>query len=33
MADTVVKDGFHPYDEVYRGLPEASRPPRVPAQP
>jgi D-xylose transport system substrate-binding protein len=33
MADTVVKDGFHPYDEVYRGTPEASRPPRVPAQP
>ena len=33
IADTVIKDGFHPYDEVYRGLPEASRPPRVPAQP
>ena len=33
IADTVVKDGFHPYDEVYRGVPVANRPPRTPAQP
>ena len=28
IDDTVIKDGFHRYDEVYRGVPEASRPPR-----
>lgn len=28
LLQTVVKDGFADYDEVYRGLPEASRPPR-----
>jgi D-xylose transport system substrate-binding protein len=27
MVDTVIKDGFHPYAEVYRGVPEANRPP------
>ncbi len=32
MVDTVIKDGFHPFDEVYRGIPEANRPPR-PAAP
>ena len=24
MMQTVVKDGFHPYDEIYRGVPERS---------
>jgi D-xylose transport system substrate-binding protein len=31
MMDTVIKDQFHPYEEVYRGIPEANRPPK-PAQ-
>lgn len=26
LMDTVIKDGFHPYDEVYKGVPEARRP-------
>jgi D-xylose transport system substrate-binding protein len=26
MAQTVVKDGFHSYDDVYRGVPENARP-------
>jgi len=26
LIDTVIKDGFHPYEEVYRGVPEADRP-------
>jgi D-xylose transport system substrate-binding protein len=26
MVDTVVKDGFHPFDEVYRGVPPDARP-------
>jgi D-xylose transport system substrate-binding protein len=33
MMDTVIKDGFHPFDEVYRGIPEANRPPRPAAKP
>jgi D-xylose transport system substrate-binding protein len=28
MIDTVVKDGFHSYDEIYGPLPTADRPPR-----
>jgi D-xylose transport system substrate-binding protein len=28
MVDTIIKDNFHPFDEVYRGIPEANRPPR-----
>ena len=28
MIQTIVKDGFHPYDEVYRGVPDAQRPPK-----
>jgi D-xylose transport system substrate-binding protein len=28
MMDTVVRDGFHSYEEVYRGVPETERPPR-----
>ncbi len=28
MVDTVVKDGFHPFDEIYRGVPESERPKR-----
>jgi D-xylose transport system substrate-binding protein len=28
MVDTVIKDGFHPFEEVYRGIPEANRPPK-----
>jgi D-xylose transport system substrate-binding protein len=28
MVDTVIKDGFHPFDEVYRGIPEDKRPPK-----
>jgi D-xylose transport system substrate-binding protein len=28
MVDTIIKDGFHPFDEVYRGIPEANRPPK-----
>jgi len=32
MVDTVIKDGFHPFDEVYRGIPEANRPPKPAAQ-
>ena len=29
MIDTVIKDGLHPYDDVYRGVPEAQRPARA----
>jgi len=32
LVDTVVKDGFHSYDEVYRGVPEHERPPRPQAK-
>lgn len=28
MVDTVIADGFHPYDEIYRNVPEDERPPR-----
>jgi D-xylose transport system substrate-binding protein len=28
MVDVVVRSGFLPYDEVYRGVPEAQRPPK-----
>jgi D-xylose transport system substrate-binding protein len=28
LAETVVKDGFHSYDDVYRGVPESARPKR-----
>ena len=28
MIQTVIKDGFHPYEEVYRGVPDAQRPPK-----
>jgi D-xylose transport system substrate-binding protein len=28
MADTIVRDGFHPYDDIYRGVPENQRPPK-----
>jgi D-xylose transport system substrate-binding protein len=28
LLDTVVRDGFASYDDVYRGLPDAARPPR-----
>jgi len=28
MVQTVIKDGFHPFDEVYRGVPDAQRPPK-----
>ncbi|MBI3565626.1 MAG: substrate-binding domain-containing protein [Elusimicrobia bacterium] len=28
LMDTVVKDGYHPYDEVYKGVPDAQRPKR-----
>lgn len=28
MIDIVVRSGFLPYDEIYRGVPEAERPPR-----
>jgi D-xylose transport system substrate-binding protein len=28
MVDTVVKDGFHSYDDIYAPLPVADRPPR-----
>ncbi|MDE2490196.1 MAG: substrate-binding domain-containing protein [Elusimicrobia bacterium] len=28
LLTTVVKDGYHSYDDVYRGLPAAERPPR-----
>jgi ABC-type xylose transport system substrate-binding protein len=28
MMDTVIKDGFHTYDEVYADVPEAQRPPK-----
>ena len=28
LLDTVVRDGMATYDEVYRGVPEARRPPR-----
>jgi D-xylose transport system substrate-binding protein len=28
MLDTVVKDGYHPYDEVYKGVADAQRPKR-----
>ena len=26
MVDTVVKDGFQPFDQIYRGVPEEQRP-------
>jgi len=28
LVQTIVGTGFHPYDEVYRGIPESQRPPR-----
>lgn len=28
LVDTVIKDGFHDYDEVYKNVPENERPPR-----
>lgn len=28
IIPTVVKDGFHPYDAIYRDIPEAQRPPK-----
>lgn len=28
LVDTVIKDGFHSYDEVYKNVPESERPPR-----
>ncbi|QPA33116.1 D-xylose ABC transporter substrate-binding protein [Thermaerobacillus caldiproteolyticus] len=28
VIDTVVKDGFHSYDDVYKNVPESQRPPR-----
>lgn len=28
LIDTVIKDGFHSYDEVYKNVPESERPPR-----
>jgi D-xylose transport system substrate-binding protein len=28
IVDTVVRDGQATYDDVYRGVPEAERPPR-----
>ena len=28
LMDTVVKDGYHPYDEVYKGVPAGERPPK-----
>jgi D-xylose transport system substrate-binding protein len=28
MVQTVVRDGFHSYDDIYRGVPESRRPPR-----
>lgn len=28
VIDTVIKDGFHSYDEVYKNVPEEKRPPR-----
>ncbi|KZE95921.1 D-xylose-binding periplasmic protein [Geobacillus stearothermophilus] len=28
VIDTVIKDGFHSYDEVYKNVPEDKRPPR-----
>ena len=28
MVQTVVRDGFHSYDDIYRGVPESGRPPR-----
>lgn len=28
LIDTVIKDGFHSYDEVYKNVPEDERPPR-----
>jgi D-xylose transport system substrate-binding protein len=31
MVETVINDKFHPFEEVYRGIPESSRPPK-PAQ-
>ncbi|MFW6050735.1 MAG: sugar ABC transporter substrate-binding protein [Myxococcota bacterium] len=33
LLDAVVASGFHPYDAVYRGIPEADRPPRPRAGP
>lgn len=31
LLDTVIKDGFHGYDEIYRSVPENQRPPRPPS--
>ena len=28
MMETIIADGFHPYDEVYKAIPENERPPR-----
>jgi len=28
LIDTVIKDGFHSYDDVYKNVPEDQRPPR-----
>jgi hypothetical protein len=28
MVDVVVRSGFLPYDDIYRGVPDAERPPR-----
>ncbi|WML41316.1 D-xylose ABC transporter substrate-binding protein [Neobacillus sp. OS1-2] len=28
VMDTIIKDGFHPYDDVYKNVPENERPPR-----
>ncbi|WP_243355811.1 D-xylose ABC transporter substrate-binding protein [Bacillus litorisediminis] len=28
LVDTVIKDGFHSYDDVYKNVPESERPPR-----
>lgn len=28
MLETVVQDGFHSYDDIYRGVPQSQRPPR-----
>ncbi|MCG8553936.1 MAG: substrate-binding domain-containing protein [Proteobacteria bacterium] len=32
LLDTVIADGFHRYDDVYEGVPEAERPPRPAAK-
>src|SRR5262249_39455569 len=26
LVETVIKDGFHPFDDVYRSVPESARP-------